>query len=655
MGSLQEALLKVFPNLEQQQTPKRLHAPAQQKEIAPIAKPKKATLTSTTADDKNQSFRQVMATQGVFPAKRKDGKGKAPDATKTRSAAPASLSQPSLPPSSVRQAAASKASISTNSHTQQPPQRAAATAKESSQHRQTSPSPKKLPCHPQKPANSAPAIIRSTNPKNQQKPTQPQVLPIPSRLLEVPTGMIEPGIWMQQNVIWQGYQIPDNAGIDEQVAEETRTTNEVVIGLDFGTAYTKVVIGDQAQNTAYAVPFSSQMAGINAYLLPCKVWIDDGCYSLTERGIARQRLKLNLLGAAEDSEAYFDAVAYLALVIRHSRGWLFAQYHDIYKTIEVVWSLSLGLPAADYNARGVVKKFKHVAEKAWRIASSPHNKITVELIKSICTNSNSEVDCEFDIIPELSAQIFGFLKSTRFDPNGKNLFFIIDIGAGTVDSSIFHVLRDSKKSWTFTFYANYVGHNGTINLHDGRILFIIDELKKLNIYENNKLIIDMAKNNTESLHGIPDKIHEYFQGIKYKYDYDNDFYKNRYAKQIMQNTLKEAKNYIDKYKLKGSTLFLCGGGSRMSIYKKITLDLYNHQNASWLHFIQHDIEVPEILRAPGVKKSDFDRLAVAFGLSFHDVGNYVRAGLYEHQPVNLTGILQRCPQCGQPTKNCWCD
>ncbi len=50
-------------------------------------------------------------------------------------------------------------------------------------------------------------------------------------------------------------------------------------------------------------------------------------------------------------------------------------------------------------------------------------------------------DVEFDVVPELSAQIYGFLESDRFDKKVKNVFMIVDVGAGAVDSSVFHVKR----------------------------------------------------------------------------------------------------------------------------------------------------------------------------------------------------------------------
>lgn len=83
-----------------------------------------------------------------------------------------------------------------------------------------------------------------------------------------------------------------------------------------------------------------------------------------------------------------------------------------------------------------------------------------------------------DVIPELSAQIYGFLMSSKFDPKARNYFLMVDIGTGTVDSSVFKVVRYKNKKWEFRFLSNVVQFNGVDNLNNARIRFLTEAFKK---------------------------------------------------------------------------------------------------------------------------------------------------------------------------------
>ena len=45
---------------------------------------------------------------------------------------------------------------------------------------------------------------------------------------------------------------------------------------------------------------------------------------------------------------------------------------------------------------------------------------------------------------------------------------MVDVGAGTVDASLFHVKRERGK-WDFEFYTATVEPLGTVNLHRNRL------------------------------------------------------------------------------------------------------------------------------------------------------------------------------------------
>ncbi len=457
-----------------------------------------------------------------------------------------------------------------------------------------------------------------------------------------------------------------NKAVEQIAGRNSNDEREVNIGLDFGTSSVKVVIGDNVLNKAFAVPFYDA-TGLNSFLLPSRVWKSNEGYSLCEDGIPNRNLKLQLTGEKCNKENFANAAAFLAFVIRHARGWLFTEHRDIYRRTKIAWKLTLGLPAENYDNYLLIKRFKKLAAVAWLISLTDGEYLSETLVSEICDNICKESfagihvppeldSIEFDVVPELSAQIYGFLTSTKFDPKATNIFMIIDVGAGTIDSSIFHVTRGRAKRLSFDFYANFVEFNGVVNLHAHRIRWFRSLPIKENIANDLDKGLDRIGLPTDFLGAIPENINEYFSGLDFIFSSpekspDDIFFSQRVKHQVLANTLKKATKYVtSRYVFSGMPVFLCGGGSRMEFYKKLEEQLLNHPNASWFRFKPRKLEVPDILNAPGVIKEDFDRLSVAFGLSFVRVGKCAKKVTPPPPPPSKNTA---CPGCGSRTI-CYC-
>ena len=158
-------------------------------------------------------------------------------------------------------------------------------------------------------------------------------------------------------------------GIAEQFSKDIgdSDTRDMVIGLDFGTSSVKVVIGDQSTKKAFAIPFAD-INGINGYLLPSRLWQTGDNYSLIEGSNVHRDLKLSLLNDSEEQGHIERATAFIALVIRRVRGWLFTKHEEIYCNTKMVWKLVLGIPAASYEtnseSQNIVSKFRLIAKAA---------------------------------------------------------------------------------------------------------------------------------------------------------------------------------------------------------------------------------------------------------------------------------------------------
>ena len=63
----------------------------------------------------------------------------------------------------------------------------------------------------------------------------------------------------------------------------------------------------------------------------------------------------------------------------------------------------------------------------------------------------------------------------------------------------------------------------------------------------------------------------------------------------------------------------------MTTYQKLTQANSHHSFYSWMRVSFRTLNKPSNLDAPGLSRMDFDRLSVAYGLSFLDVGKVVKA------------------------------
>ena len=438
---------------------------------------------------------------------------------------------------------------------------------------------------------------------------------------------------------------PLNRGIEERMpgTRDSADVREMVIGLDFGTSSVKVVVGDMAAEIAYAVPFSD-VQDTSRYLLPSRLWQANDLYSIRGGTHVHRDLKLALLSEGDADEAIHRASAFLALVIRHVRGWLFSEHAETYANAKLLWRVMLGMPAKKYEAEPerpyLTNRFRLVGRAAWLIAGWDIDEVNGEVVRYGVKRADALLggappkaeteEIEVDVVPEISAQIYGFLNSDRFDDKAANRFMMVDVGAGTIDSSLFRVEKGKRGSWDFRFYTSEVQSLGVLNLHRARLQWWTEALKNSG-QSADVLLNALAKHEyaTDFLGAIPEHVEEYVLGANLHFrdadcDPDHEFFKFRVMQQVRGNTLYRAKDYLDTQDLAGIPTFLCGGGTRMNFYGKLANELVALEGVSWLNAKVRPLEMPGNLRAPGLERKDYDRLSVAYGLSFLAIGKIVR-------------------------------
>lgn len=423
-------------------------------------------------------------------------------------------------------------------------------------------------------------------------------------------------------------------GIAASLTSEPQNETDLVVGLDFGTSTTKVVIRDvYAATSVFPVRLSGQRAGIEGFLLPSRVFRKGNAYSLLHGPDRISDLKLALLEcpAASPVTEFNDCCAFLALVIRRARAWLLTEHRDIYSRHVLNWRLNLGLPARSYEDEAIVRLFRRLAWAAANLAGdAAAEEITVEKADEWRLRSHEiargrDLDAspsaslswaDVDVVPEVSAQLQGFMTAARWDWRSRPVMMLVDVGAGTVDSAMFHVSVPADGHGVLTFYSSRVEQSGVMNLHRQRVRSLNALLPTDGKHDDARAYLHSIEQPTDRLRPIPASVDEYLLGYRLvSTTIDGIFRRTRYRKQVA-GCISDAKvgKGIPSAQLAGIPLLLCGGGARMAFYSSIDDEI--NGTSGWRVSVEVvRLPVPTDLADTGWYAEDFDRLSVAYGLS----------------------------------------
>jgi hypothetical protein len=217
----------------------------------------------------------------------------------------------------------------------------------------------------------------------------------------------------------------------------------VRIGLDFGTAFTKVAIragADLVPVDWSAVTGDSSVAG--RYVLPGFVRRTSNgeyCWRRCADGEIVGNLKLSVIEMAGSDECPTATLAYLALVIRYTRAFLYRDPDVGRKLVgrSLRWELNIGCPTEPHERPEVIELLRRIARTAWRMASV--DDLCEPNIAAAWRSDEADVGLETEpgVVPEFVAQIAGYLGSPQVSAG---LHALIDIGAATLDVATFNVV-----------------------------------------------------------------------------------------------------------------------------------------------------------------------------------------------------------------------
>ena len=410
---------------------------------------------------------------------------------------------------------------------------------------------------------------------------------------------------------------------EEQNSLKSSKEVEIVMGIDFGTTNTKLVIQESGTRRAWAVPLSTDMQ--NPYLLESQVFLNTDCYSLSGHSKSRiSNLKLPLILEDYQEDHLHHFIGFLTLIIRQARIWFLQNAADNFSRATFLWSYNIGVPTANYEKEKLTELYRQLLRAAIRSANQHEmtvSKLTVATQFDMCMKKTYDVGTELfecNAYPEIQAQLHGYVRSDRYDPS-RTKFMMVDVGGGTVDSSIINVTTDRYGEKRFSCLISLVRPIGVLRLHQTRLEWIRSNLDQYDPIQ--KDLIDKIEQVLGDFSGTelyPDSITDYLDNVSWPthYCFDANFYK-MYTELIFQESILYVKKVMDTERTQWESLqfVLCGGGSLHSLFNSVK------SNAA---LDEIKLDIPEKFQAKQLQNTDYHRLSVAYGLSFEDLGTFIK-------------------------------
>ena len=399
--------------------------------------------------------------------------------------------------------------------------------------------------------------------------------------------------------------------------------SDLTIGIDFGSTNTKVVIRSAERAEAIAIPFTEDK--VNPYLLPSECHKLGNTYSLHPRPDSEslRNLKSHLIDNIENDEAAQNATAFLALTVRYAKRWFIENKSELWDCGDIEWRLNLGLPARDFQNKNQIRIFRMIGKVAFELASYRSQFISdADIIKlKKTTNAKiAELDYYVNVFPEISATLHGFVRSDRWDKS-RTRVLLLDIGGETVDCTLANA-RIEKAKVNYSFLGCYVQRRGTMQLEQTRINWLfnfeMDDQIRGKLYDRRDRLC-LAKQ-------TPQSVTEYLRCDWNGEGKDIDkIFVQKVINEVYRNVLQPAKSSENQLTENFQNLqtFISGGGALVAHYRDFIPIINDNPNIS-INLELVDQVPPDNLSVDGsLDVSTYLRLAVAFGLSHDDIGQFV--------------------------------
>jgi hypothetical protein len=392
----------------------------------------------------------------------------------------------------------------------------------------------------------------------------------------------------------------------------------VRMGIDFGTAFTKVAIragfdllpiewtavtGDHSETGRHVIP------GLI-------VRLPDGeyCWRHMNHADIRGNLKLPLIEGTATNPCPTETLAYLALIIRYARAFLYrdANIGGKLAARTLRWELNIGCPTEPHEKPKIVNKFRHIIRVAWMLAADePLREKDIISVWNLTDGGETDfaietgLEKEPDVVPEFVAQIAAYLKSSQVK---EDLHALIDIGAATLDVATFNIVlkKDRTIPPRIPIFFSAVRPLGTHYLRHNRY-----QKLGLPLEWDDAAPVEHGETFGRKNQKPPDEVAKA----------DNDFIQQVAAcvKDIIERT--RTNNWGSPNNIawrEGMPIFITGGGANCDLYyqaiekvkKEITARIQKIADQKHFRFIEIN---PATINTQALK--DSGRLTVAIGLT----------------------------------------
>ena len=281
------------------------------------------------------------------------------------------------------------------------------------------------------------------------------------------------------------YVSPSVVATDRRVRPDKDEILELVVGLDFGTSFTKVVVQENERRVAWVVSFGE---GADSQLLPTRLYLSGDQFSLGKGDRAFSDLKTPLILGSLPAGHGVRVVAFLALVVRHACAWVSREERVLVGRRSVQWHLRVGVPAKNLEDQKLVGAMQDMATAALALAlvdCEPVTTVSSERAlahaRRFRNSSKKFMSLEtgrvlygdqIRLCPEQAAQVYGYVRSENWDRNAPK-FMLVDVGGGTLDAAIFNVTLGDNGLRRFSFFRSIVVPLGTLMLHRRRTRWLL--------------------------------------------------------------------------------------------------------------------------------------------------------------------------------------
>lgn len=415
---------------------------------------------------------------------------------------------------------------------------------------------------------------------------------------------------------------------------------DINLGIDLGTSFSKVVW--RGPDKAYPICFGDNPANLDQYLVPSIVVLDEDSIqtSLTPKARINSdgsipNFKMCLACVSEPAQEcqptnctlsnWWRAInslpepvelvnaTFLAHLIYRSKNLVRAHLKKLgVKDSAIRWSANLAVPEKYMDVSLTLASFKRVLRIAWLMSEvlgqlgeikKTHEVTDLYVSAKKIAESGESFDCF--VYPEVAAEVASVTKPRSAK---QGLYAFVDVGAGTVDGSVFRFYRPLKDDPSQFTYAASVIKAGAVHveLNAGEKLAEVardwfktmkeNGGKKAGLSLTPEMILDPPFD--QSLKGLEIEVRD----------------------ELIQLFKAAHEKEPGEFKWRDLQLIIGGGGASLPAYTNAAREAFtlkgNHRGGNLTHL---SLDSPSDFEMGPLSRNAFHRFAVAYGLSFHHV------------------------------------